>query len=115
MKETENPFSGRWRITDMEMWGADARDLMGPAFIEFGPKGMGSMQFVALQADLDYRLTERDRLPMVEFSWEGDDDGDRTSGRGWATADERGKMDGKIYIHRGDESSFEARREAGRR
>jgi hypothetical protein len=98
----------------MEMWDADARDLMGPAFIEFGGKGMGSMQFVAVQADLDCRLTERDGLPMVEFSWEGDDDGERTCGRGWATVDERGRMDGRIYIHRGDDSSFAARREPGR-
>jgi hypothetical protein len=71
------------------------------------------MQFVAVQADLDYRLTERDGLPTVEFSWEGDD-GDRTCGRGWATVDERGRMDGRIYIHHGDDSSFVATREPGR-
>jgi len=111
MPKKENPFTGRWRITDMELWDADAFDLMGPAHIEFGPEGAGRLQFIAVQADLDCRLSERDGLPLVEFSWEGDDDGEHTCGRGWATLIESDHLDGRIYIHHGDDSSFAAKRE----
>lgn len=83
----------------------------GPAYIEFGPEGSGRLQFIAVQADLDCRITKRDGLPVVEFSWEGDDDGDRTCGRGWAVLRERNRIEGHIFIHMGDESSFEATRE----
>ncbi len=45
-------FVGRWRILEMELWDADAFDLVGPAFIEFGsdlrgrPPGERSFQQV---------------------------------------------------------------------
>ena len=45
-----------------------------------------------------------------EFSWDGDDDGDRASGRGWAVLEQDGSLRGHIYFHLGDDSSFRARR-----
>jgi hypothetical protein len=48
----------------------------------------------------------------VEFSWEGDDDGDHACGRGWAVLRERNRIEGHIFIHMGDESSFGAKRQA---
>ena len=36
-----NPFVGRWRITDMEQWDVEYRDVIVPAFIEFSQNGQG--------------------------------------------------------------------------
>ena len=43
----------------------------------------------------------------LEFSWEGFDEGDSVSGRGWAIL-EGDKLNGRIYFHMGDDSSFVA-------
>jgi hypothetical protein len=31
-------ITGRWRIIEMELWDQEATDLLGPAFIEIGPR-----------------------------------------------------------------------------
>lgn len=98
--------SGRWRIVEMELWDQDAIELMGPAFIEFGPDNTGSFRFIAVDGQMDVRPSHRDGLPGVEFSWDGYDEGERTTGRGWATLGSDGTLKGRIFIHLGDDSSF---------
>jgi hypothetical protein len=44
-------------------------------------------------------------------SWEGFDDGSPASGRGWATLDTAGRLVGRIFIHKGDDSGFVAERD----
>ena len=39
-------------------------------------------------------------------AWDGDDDGDRASGRGWAVLEQDGSLRGHIYFHLGDDSGF---------
>ncbi len=102
---TANPFVGRWRIIEMELWGREDLDLVVPAFIEFDRNGMGEFQFVAVQGWLDCRLGERGGMPAVEFSWEGQDDADASLGRGWAIHRD-GKLEGRWFFHRGDDSWF---------
>ena len=80
--KTGNPFVGRWRITEMELWDREDLDLLGPALIEFDREGLGEFRFIALEGGLDYQVSERGGLPAVEFSWEGQDDGDASMGRG---------------------------------
>ncbi|HUP68373.1 MAG TPA: hypothetical protein VM142_01025 [Acidimicrobiales bacterium] len=104
--------SGRWRITEMDLWDQDAIDLGGRAFIEFGSDDTGSFRFIAVEAWMDVRHSDRDGLPHVEFTWEGHDEGDRTSGRGWAGLAPDGSLTGRIFIHLGDDSSFLAFPEA---
>lgn len=65
----------------MELWDQDAIDLAGPAFIEFGPDNTGSFRFIAVEAWMDVRPPHRDGLRGVEFTWDGYDEGDRTTGR----------------------------------
>lgn len=76
--------AGVWRIVEMELWDRDDLDLVGPAFIEFAPDQTGRFSFVAVEASLDYRATARDSRPSGEFSWEGNDECDHVTGRGWA-------------------------------
>lgn len=98
---------GKWRIVEMDPWDADAIDLLGPAFIEFNGR-RGSFRFIAVECSMDVRTlaerTERD----AEFSFDGFDDGDPTTGRGWVSLAEDGSLTGRIYFHMGDDSGFRA-------
>jgi hypothetical protein len=104
--KTPKTFRGRWRITETEVWERDALDLVVPAHITFDAEGLGHFRMIAVQGELDCRF-EGDR---VEFSWNGDDEGDATSGRGWAVITKGGALEGRIYFHRGDDSGFVAKR-----
>ena len=104
-------FAGRWRIASMELWDADAVDLVQPGFIEFDRDGSGRFGFIVVDGWMDCRETTRDGRPCVEFTWEGSDEGDQVTGRGWATLDNDGALDGRIFFHLGDNSGFHAIRE----
>ncbi len=95
--------TGRWRITEMDMWDREAIDLVQPGFIEFTGDGYGRLGFIAVCRDVT-----RDGRPGVEFSWQGHDEYDPASGRGWAALNPDGSLDGHIYFHLGDESAFRA-------
>lgn len=101
---------GRWRIVEMDLWNQDDVDLVAPGFIEFQPGHMGSLGFIAVQGGLDWRDAPRDGQPGLEFSWEGFDEGDPATGRGWAVIEEDGSLRGHIFIHLGDDSGFRAER-----
>ena len=95
------PFQGKWRIAEMDS-GTTRRST---SFIAF--KGQeGEMRFIALTAWLDVRCDARNGGPVAEFSWEGDDEGDQRSGRGWVALGTAGRLVGHVYIHRGDNSGF---------
>src|SRR5215210_4455390 len=98
----------------MEVWDREAIDLLGPAFIEIGAEGHGGFRFIAVEGWMDIREVERDGRPGIEFSWEGNDECDPASGRGWATLALDGSLEGRIFLHLGDDSSFRAELDAGR-
>jgi hypothetical protein len=102
---------GRWRIVEMDLWDEEDVDLVAPGFIEFGPNHRGSLGFVAVQGGVDWRETSRDGRSGLEFSWEGFDDSDPASGRGWAVLEDDGSLRGHIYFHVGDDSGFRGKRD----
>ena len=69
---------------EMDLWDQEAIDLVVPGFIEFGDDGTGELGFIAVRGWMDCRPGERGGRASVEFSWQGDDEGDEVSGRGWA-------------------------------
>lgn len=99
---------GRWRITEMDLWDLEDIDLIEPAFIEFSLDGTGHFRFVAVQGYMDTRPGSTHERSRIEFTWEGDDEGDRVNGRGWATLEPDGSLRGHIYFHLGDDSGFRA-------
>jgi hypothetical protein len=100
-------FVGRWRIVEMELWDQEFIDLDGPGHITFARNGRGEMHFGAVNLTLDWRRnTKGNRL---DFTFDGFDEGDEVSGRGWAELD-GGKLTGRIAFHLGDESGFEAQK-----
>jgi hypothetical protein len=107
--KSSSPFLGRWQIVSMSTWDNDYLNEEVQAYIEFNDKGGGSFQFGYIQGMLDWRTTNREGKPGLEFSWEGGDGADGTplTGRGWVMLRENG-LNGMIFIHQGDDSEFEA-------
>lgn len=99
-------FQGRWRIVEMDNWSNDYLDLMETAHITFTDASDGEIAFGALIGWLDVRYGMRDGQPCAEFSWQGQDNTDSASGRGWLTMDEQGRILGRLFIHCGEESSL---------
>lgn len=92
----------------MDLWDSDSIDLVGPAFIEITTDGNGSFRFIVVEGYLDCQHVELDGRPAVEFTWDGTDEGDRVSGRGWARLEADGSLRGHIVFHAGDDSGFRA-------
>jgi hypothetical protein len=103
---TRRRLIGRWRILEMDLWDRDALDLVAPAYLEFEAGSGGCFGFIAVDGDLDCRYVDVDVHPRVEFTWEGDDEGDAGWGRGWAELQRDGSLRGHIFFHLGDDSGF---------
>jgi hypothetical protein len=100
-------ISGKWRITEMDAWDREAIDLVGPGFIEFRGQG-GQFHFIAVDGWMDCRHGQRSGRPYITFTWEGNDECDPASGRGWAKLLKDGSLTGHIYFHHGEDSGFKA-------
>ncbi|WP_352983001.1 hypothetical protein [Mesorhizobium sp. M1338] len=77
-------FAGRWRIVEMDVWDNDFLDLVAEAHLTFKGLADGEIAFGALKGFLDVRYGTRDGSACAELSWEGHDENDSASGRGWA-------------------------------
>ena len=86
----------------------EALDLVEPAFLEIEGEE-GEMRFIAVQAWLDIRYDARAGGPLAEFSWEGVDEGDQRSGRGWVAMGTAGRLVGHLYFHIGDDFGLRLR------
>ena len=106
MPTRRSPLLGKWRIVETEMWDTEFVDMLEPAYITFEAKGGGEFVFGAVRGDLDCRYGS----DGVRFTWEGFDEMDPASGAGSATLEPDGPLTGEIRFHRGDESTFKARR-----
>jgi hypothetical protein len=104
-RKRRSRFHGRWRITETDGWDRDALDLVGPAEIAFDDDDLGHLRMIAVDAGIDHRVTGN----RIEFSWAGFDEGDPVSGRGFAEIVDD-QLTGMLFFHRGEESSFVARR-----
>ena len=70
---------------------------------------MGEFRFGLTSGNIDFRITERGGRPASEWTWEGMDETDPCTGRGWAVL-EGDELHGVIFFHQGDESGFVAKR-----
>jgi hypothetical protein len=114
-RSTPGTFVGGWRINAMDLWAKDAIELLGPGTFIFEDEAFGEFRFIAVRGWMDCRFAERDGKPLVEFSWQGKDEMDDASGRGWGVIDDDGTLSGRIYFHQGDDSAFTATRTNGGR
>jgi hypothetical protein len=109
LRPAKSRLQGKWRIFEMDLWDEQAIDLVGAAYIEFGKDGRGELSFIAVRGGIDARSTTIDGKQAVEFTWQGFDEGDEVSGRGWAVREDDGSISGHLYFHLGDDSGFRAR------
>ena len=97
---------GRWRIVEMDVWDKDFLDLVETAHLTFKGAADGEIAFGALKGFLDVRYGTRDGSACAEFSWQGNDENDPASGRGWVVLGTAGRLVGHFYIHNGEASGF---------
>lgn len=105
-------FTGTFHIAEMDQWDEDFLNLVTQAYMQLNADGTGRFQFGAVDGFMDCRWTERDGKPALDFSWEGFDEGDPVTGRGWALLD-GDTLNGHLYFHMGDDSGFVAKRTKG--
>jgi hypothetical protein len=108
-KPAAKPFVGDWRITKMDTWDQDFVDLLGPGRITIKNGGNGEFCFGAVVGFIDYRTENTSEGLRIEFSWDGEDENDPVSGRGWAIV-HGDELRGRLFIHAGDESGFIAKK-----
>jgi len=78
-------MTGAWRIVEMDLWDAEAIDLLGPGYIQFGADRTGRFRFIAVEGWMDCHSGQRDGRPCVD-----------------------GSLRGHLYFHLGDDSGFRA-------
>jgi len=105
-------IAGKWRITEMDVWDQDAFDLLGPRSSASMANALAASGSSRLRGGMDCRHGERDGRPCVEFTWDGNDECDPASGRGWVRLEKDGTLSGHIFFHQGDASGFKAIRAA---
>ena len=110
MKHIQSLFEGAWNIKEMEKWDQRAINLVSQAEISFDYDGTGDFIFIAVKGFTDCRYSENKGKPFVEFSWQGRDERDDANGRGWAIINGQNELEGHIFIHCGEDSSFKAYR-----
>lgn len=104
-------FTGTWHIYEMELWDEDYFDMDVQAYILIEPDNMGYFQFGLVYGDIDGRIVDYADGKRFEFTWEGNDECDHVFGSGWVKIREKDVLEGEFRFHRGDSSSFLARRE----
>jgi hypothetical protein len=97
-------LTGRWRITQTELWDREFLDMMEPACILFDGTGGGEFAFGCVTGQLHCRDTEEG----ADFTWQGNDEMDEARGDGWAQLQPDGTLSGEIRFHNGDDSNFTA-------
>ncbi len=63
---------------------------------------------------MNCRLTTRDGEPVVEPTWDGNDEMDPAQRRGWAVL-KGDELHGMIYFFQGDDSEFVAKKSQNRK
>jgi len=103
-------FVGLWHITEMENWSASYFNMAGQAFVRIEPSELGSFQFGLVSGQLDGEIKQVGRHERFVFTWDGSDEMDRVSGRGWLELKSQDTLEGELSIHYGDSSMLWAKR-----
>ncbi len=103
-------FTGTWHIYEMSMWDEEYFNMEVQAYIQIDEKGFGDFQFGLVIGDIDSNNIKDSSVEKLEFTWEGSDECDPASGSGWLKLNDKNILEGNIKIHRGDSSTFLAKR-----
>jgi hypothetical protein len=109
METKGKPFIGTWFIVEMEAWDQEYVNMEVQGHFTFEKDGTGRFQFGLVRGEMDCHMETVGGRERIEFSWEGQDELDPVSGRGWAVIEDE-ELHGRIFIHQGDDSAFRAMR-----
>ena len=109
-RDPKQAFVGTWQIVKMETWDQDYVEAQGAAVMVVRRRGRGSLAFGLVEGETDCRFAIQNEIPLIEFTWQGHDEGHPVCGRGRARLATPDEMRGRIFIHLGDESEFFAKR-----
>ena len=101
-------FVGSWRIIELQGYDAEYINRCGPATLKMSSRGVGHVNFGAVEAEIDCKMDDLDER-VVRFTFEGGDEGDPICGRGYCVI-EGEQMVGRMFRHMGDEFGFKAKR-----
>ena len=107
--EARSAVRGHWRVESTSLWDDEALHLLGLPYLKLRANGLGDLQVGALEADIDWQVRVMGDLPVVDFTFEGSDDGTPVCGRGSMNI-EGDHLQGQLFIHRGETSTIIARR-----
>ena len=106
----KNKFIGKWRITSMSGWDRKYCDMEVKAYLKIEKNLMGDFQFGLVFGQIDGRIVKRSDGECFDFTWDGNDECDPTSGSGWVKLKGENNVEGEIKLHLGDHSTFQAKR-----
>ena len=100
-------FIGKWQITEIEQY--DQFDNEDVGYIEFSKNYIGEIYIGCMSVELDYRFVKDKKGNVVDFTFEGSDECEPICGRGSVIMVSQNLI-GQLYIHRGEEIGFIAKR-----
>ena len=109
MPKISKKFLNKWVIVEMELWDQEFVNMEVQGYFTFNKDGTGHFQFGLVKGEMDCFVETINGRERIDFSWEGQDELDPESGRGWAEI-ENGELNGRIFFHQGDDSTFRAKR-----
>jgi hypothetical protein len=86
-------------------WGQEYIDMEVPGHFTFNKDGTGHFQFGLVQGEMDCRSENKGGRARTPSSWDGQEELDPASGRGWAVIEDQ-ELKGRIFFHQGDDSAF---------
>ena len=103
-------ITGIWHIIEMEKWDEDYLNMEVRAFIRIERKGEGEFRFGLVQGGIVGRMEDHIRGKRFEFTFDGCDENDEVSGRGWIELTGKDSITGEFVFQNGDSSRFKAER-----
>ena len=105
MTDIPAEYRGWWRIVDTGSWANDSLDALGPALLSL----TGRADRLRMHCLLAY-VNAKPTKTRVSFGWQGAWEYDQVSGTGHVKLGKHGRLEGKIRIENGDDSTFIAER-----
>lgn len=99
-------FIGKWDIFEMEMWDENYFNMGVQAYIEIEASNFGSFQFGLVSAQIDGKTIDYAGHDRFEFTFEGNEECEPTSGSGWEILKEKEISEVEIRVHSSDYSTF---------
>jgi len=109
-KGQSTDFTGTWHIYEMEEWDEDYFNTVVQAYIKIEPDNDGYFQFGLVCGEIDGRIVDYADGKRFEFTFEGNEECGPVSGFGWVRIKEKDELESEFRFHRGDSSTFSARR-----